>query len=163
MKVTTAVFLVLATTFSIGALAQSKLSGTLQCNLAATPTPVAIGDQPNHAYIVATAKCTWTKPFEMAGLTSRDGSQTAVVEISGNESTANGYHVGVMSNGDKYTVKFSGKSTMKDGKPGGGQGTWSFTDGSGKLKGLKGKGVNKSTPNADGSTTTEVTGEYSLP
>jgi hypothetical protein len=163
MKLTISLFLILASTFSIGALAQGKMSGTLQCAPAATPAPVEIGDHPNHAYVIATLKCTWTKPFEIAGLTSKDGSDTAVVEISGNLSTENGYHMGTMSNGDKYAVKFSGKSMSKDGKPGGGQGTWSFTQGSGKLKGLKGKGTYNGTPNADGSTTTEVTGEYSLP
>jgi hypothetical protein len=163
MKLNTVLFLLLAAAFSSGALAQTKMSGTLQCKPATTPAPVAIGDQPNHAYAIATDSCTWLRPFTIAGLTAKNASDTAVAEISGNESLENGYHVGVMSNGDKYAVKFSGKSMMKDGNPGGGQGTWSFTDGAGKLKGLKGKGTYKSMPGADGSTTTEVSGEYSLP
>jgi hypothetical protein len=163
MRIRTALFLVFACTFSIGALAQSKMSGTLQCKPAATPAPVEIGDHPNHAYVIATQTCTWSKPFEMAGLTSKDGKDTAVAEINGTDSIENGYHMGAMSNGDKYAVKFTGKSMTKDGKMSGGQGTWSFTEGTGKLKGLKGKGTYKGTPNADGSTTTEVTGEYSLP
>jgi len=42
-------------------------------------------------------------------------------------------------------------------------GTWSFTGGTGKLKGLKGKGTYKGTGNADGSMTYEVEGDYELP
>jgi hypothetical protein len=162
MKIEPALWLVLTATFPIGALAGSNVSGTMQCR-PAVPTPVAIGDQPNHAYAIATQKCTWTKPFRIVGLTSKDGNDTAVIEIIGNESIENGYHMGAMSNGDKYSVKFSGKSSSKDGKPGAAHGTWSFTDGTGKLKGLKGKGSYTGTPNADGSMTTNVTGEYSLP
>jgi hypothetical protein len=52
---------------------------------------------------------------------------------------------------------------LKDGKPVSGEGTWSFTSGTGKLKGIKGKGTYKGTANADGSMTYQVDGEYSLP
>ena len=41
-------------------------------------------------------------------------------------------------------------------------GTWSFTDGTGKLKGIQGKGTFKGSPNADGTMTYQVDGEYSL-
>jgi hypothetical protein len=40
---------------------------------------------------------------------------------------------------------------------------WTFTTGTGKFKSIKGKGTYKGTPNADGTVTYEVTGEYSLP
>ena len=42
-------------------------------------------------------------------------------------------------------------------------GTWSYTSGTGKLKGIKGKGTFKGTPNADGSVTYKIDGTYSLP
>jgi len=68
-----------------------------------------------------------------------------------------------MSNGDKIFVRFSGTdTTTKDGKTGS-AGTWSYTGGTGKLKGITGKGTYKGTSNADGSATTEVEGEYELP
>ena len=42
-------------------------------------------------------------------------------------------------------------------------GTWSFTGGTGKLKGIKGKGTYKGTGAPDGTVTYEVEGEYELP
>ena len=42
-------------------------------------------------------------------------------------------------------------------------GTWTFTGGTGKLKGIKGKGTYKDKGAADGSGTIEVEGEYELP
>ena len=68
-----------------------------------------------------------------------------------------------MDNGDKFFVSFHGGSALKDGKPGPQQGTWSFTGGTGKLKGLKGKGTYKGTINDDGTATVDVEGEYELP
>jgi hypothetical protein len=42
-------------------------------------------------------------------------------------------------------------------------GTWSFDGGTGKLKGLTGKGTYKTTTNADGTGSAEIEGEYKLP
>ena len=63
--------------------------------------------------------------------------------MTGNEASDHGYYVGTMSNGDKFTVKFAGTGHSKDGKPVSGEGNWSFVDGTGKLKGLKGSGTYK--------------------
>jgi hypothetical protein len=51
---------------------------------------------------------------------------------------------------------------MKDGKAGETKGTWSYTGGTGKLKGVKGGGTFKVTFADDGSSTAEVEGEYTL-
>ena len=56
---------------------------------------------------------------------------------------------------------FQGTATLKDGKFQSGGGTWTFTSGTGKFKGIKGKGTFKGTPNADGTVTYKVDGEYS--
>ncbi len=52
---------------------------------------------------------------------------------------------------------------MKNGAPQSAQGAWSFTGGTGKLKGIKGKGTYKGTFSADQSINYEVEGEYGLP
>jgi hypothetical protein len=52
---------------------------------------------------------------------------------------------------------------MKDGKPVSGEGTWTLVSGTGKLKGIKGKGTFKGTANADGSMTYQIEGDYLLP
>jgi hypothetical protein len=51
----------------------------------------------------------------------------------------------------------------KDGKPDAAEGSWSYTGGTGKLKGLKGKGTFTGKAAADGTVTYEVEGEYTLP
>jgi hypothetical protein len=43
------------------------------------------------------------------------------------------------------------------------EGKWSFGGGTGKLKGLKGKGTYKGKGAPDGTLTVEVEGEYELP
>jgi hypothetical protein len=68
-----------------------------------------------------------------------------------------------MANGHKYYVRYQGTSTMKDGAMQTTEGKWSFSGGTGKLKGLKGSGTYKGTGSADGGATFEVEGDYSLP
>lgn len=45
----------------------------------------------------------------------------------------------------------------------GGQGTWAFTGGTGKLKRLKGKGTCNGTASAYGTMTYQIDGAYSAP
>ncbi|HTY40635.1 MAG TPA: hypothetical protein VMH79_02045 [Thermoanaerobaculia bacterium] len=150
--------LALAATLS----AQTKISGTIQCKPGPV-APVAIGDKPGHAFAVVQSECTWTRPIEIAGVPSKSGVDTVVTEMSGNKSSDRGYHLDTMANGDKFTARFQGTGTSKDGKPVSASGTWSFIEGSGKVKGIKGKGTYKGTANADGTMTNEIEGEYSLP
>ncbi len=151
-----------AAALTASAFGQTKISGELQCK-AEPPAPVAIPDKPNHAYAVVTATCTWSKPFDMGGSPAKDGKETISSEIWGDKASDRGYFAGTMASGDTYTVKFAGTSRSKDGKPVGNEGTWSFTGGTGKLKGLKGGGKYKSTAGADGTVTSQIDGEYSLP
>jgi hypothetical protein len=148
---------------AVGLSAQTKASGTAACTSdPASPAPVALTDKPNHAFAVDRAECTWTK-FAVAGLQYKDGVSTTLNEITGDASSFNGYHVATMTNGDTTVARFQGSGKMKDGKPVSGEGTWSFTSGTGKAKGIKGKGTFKGTANADGSMTYQVDGKYSLP
>jgi hypothetical protein len=52
---------------------------------------------------------------------------------------------------------------MKDGAVESTEGTWSFSGGTGKLMGVKGKGSFKGKGVTDGSATYDVEGEYELP
>lgn len=156
--------LVSLATFTLAATlsAQTKVSGTIQCKPGPV-TPVAIGDKAGHMYAIVQAECTWIKPLEIAGVQTKSGTDTVVSEMSGNASNDRGYHVDTMANGDKFSARFQGTGTSKDGKPVGSAGTWSFVEGSGKVKGIKGKGTYKGTGNADGTMTNEIEGEYSIP
>src|ERR1035441_363670 len=87
---------------------------------------------------------------------------SAAAGVSGEKAQERGYVVITMDNGDKAFVRFTGSgANAKDGATAG-EGTWSYTGGTGKLRGLTGKGAYKSTGNADGATD-HVEGDYTLP
>ncbi len=68
-----------------------------------------------------------------------------------------------MANGDKAYYRYQGTAVLKDGMPQTEEGRWSLIRGTGKLKGVKGKGTYKGKAGADGTMTYEVEGEYELP
>lgn len=147
-----------------GATAQTKTNSTLECAKADPVHMVEIGDRPGHAFIVAKAACTWTKPMEIAGSASKDGVTTAIEEMSAGKSSGSGVHWSTMASGDKFFVRFQARTTYdKDGKMQTSQGTWSYTGGTGKLKGIKGKGTYAGKGSPDGTATYEIEGEYTLP
>jgi hypothetical protein len=151
-----------ATTLAATLAAQTKISGTAQCK-PDPATPVAIDDKPNHAFAVGRAQCTWTKPIEMAGVQVKDGVSTSLDEMTGDAASGRGYHVGTMANGDKFFSSFQGTAKSKDGVVQSAHGTFTFSGGTGKLKGLKGKGTYTGKANPDKSMTYEIKGEYQLP
>lgn len=161
MRIKTALLFLGAAALAASAVAQTKASGTALCK-ADPPTPVAIGDTPGHAFAIGKAQCTWTK-FEIGGVPYKDGVSISMDEIDGDKSTSNGYHVATLANGDKATAKFQGTATTKDGKLQTTGGTFTFSSATGKFKGIKGKGTYKGTPNADGTVSFQVDGEYTMP
>ena len=142
--------------------AQTKISGTGKCNPKPdTEQAVEVGDRANHTLNVQKFSCTWTTPMEMEGLKSKAYIVTVLADSSGPKSTDRGYVVIDMDNGDKAFVRFQGSSMTKDSKPDSGEGTWSYTGGTGKLKGLTGKGTYKGANGADGYAD-QVEGEYMI-
>jgi hypothetical protein len=146
---------------AVAASGQTKISGTAQCGKADPQHMIPVGDRPDHTLGVAQAKCTWTKPMEIEGAKSKDGVSTLTNDISGDTARAHGFHVSTMDSGDKFFVWYQETATMKDGALVSSKGTWGFTGGSGKLKGIKGKGTYTCTPSGDGSSC-EVEGDYQL-
>jgi hypothetical protein len=67
-----------------------------------------------------------------------------------------------MADGDKFRVRTQGSATTKEGVIESAEGTWSFIGGTGKLKGIKGKGTYKGKGGPEG-ITYEIEGEYELP
>lgn len=142
--------------------AQSKLSGKMQC---AKPDPsyaVPVADKANHAMSLAGAKCLWSQG-DIGGDPLKDENDTYVSDVIGNLSRDRGYGVGSVANGDQYFVRFDGTTTLKADVPVGARCTWTFTGGTGKLKGLTGKGTCKGTFNADGTASWVIQGEYHTP
>jgi hypothetical protein len=144
-------------------LAQTNISGMVKCGKPDEQHALEVGDRPNHSLTIAEGKCTWTKPLEIAGTKSKDDIGTGFGDVTGNKSQEHGYVVGTWANGDKSFVRTQGSAVLKSGTIESADGTSSFTGGTGKLKGIKGKGTYKGTGAPDGTVTYEVEGEYKLP
>ncbi len=82
--------------------------------------------------------------------------------MNGKSGRDSGYGVVTTANNDKVFLRFQGTTTFKNNAPVNGQGTWSFTTGTGKMKGLKGKGTYKGTFKPDGSVSWQVEGDYQV-
>jgi hypothetical protein len=163
MRLKTVLSFLAAVALATAASAQTKSSGTIQC---AKPDPehaIEVGDKPGHMMGVSKSACTWSPGMEIAGAKTKDGFSVAFFDATGNTSNGHGVHVSTLDSGDKIYVKFQGSGMLKDGAPQTESGTWSYTGGTGKLKGIKGKGTYKGKSNADGSTTYEIEGDYQLP
>ena len=151
-----------ACVWSAGAVAQTKVTGTHVCSKPDPQHMVPVGDRADHNFAVEQLKCNHTKPMEIGGDKAKDGVATDAAELNGNKSRFHGVYVMTMQSGDKAFLPYQGNGTSKDGKPVDSKGTFSFASGTGKLKGIKGKGTFKCTPSGDG-WSCDTEGEYELP
>jgi len=157
--------LMFLTVFTLAAVAsaQTKISGTLQCSKADPVYTIQVGDRPDHAFTIGKLTCAFTKPMEVGGIIHKGEEVTYFLEVSGNREQGRGRNVDTMANGDKYYVSTQGSEILKEGVLQTGEVTWTITGGTGKFKGIKGKGTSKGKGAADGTSTWEVEGEYELP
>ena len=160
MRLRTVLSFLAAVALAAAAGAQTKTSGTIQCGKPDPQHAIEAGDKTNHMMGVGKSTCTWSKPMEIEGSKSKDGYSVSFDDSTGNKYSGRGVHVTTMDSGDKIFVKFQGGGTVKDGALQTDSGTWSYTGGTGKLKGIKGKGTYKGKGNADGTTTYEIEGDY---
>ncbi len=163
MSTRTILTILIALTLAASLAAQTKISGTLQCGKSDPVYTIPVGDRPDHVFTLSKTTCTWVKPPEMAGVAAKDHEYTASGDITGSRLRNRTAAFGNMASGDRYFTVTTGSGTVKDGVIQTAEGTWSYTGGTGKLKGLKGKGTYKATGAPDGTFTIEVEGEYQLP
>jgi len=150
--------------FAVSAGAQTKTSGAIHCTQAADgPKPMEVGDEAGHMMGVGKSTCTWSTPMDIAGVKTKEGTSVSFDEMMGGKYSGRGVHVSTMDNGDKIMVKFQGGGMLKDNKLTSDSGTWSYSGGTGKLKGIKGKGTYKGKTNPDGSMDYQIEGDYVLP
>jgi len=143
------------------AAAQSKFSG--KCSQG-KPDPnymIAIDDGSHHAMTLGKVTCTWSSG-ELGGDAVKEEVDTSTSEMTGTTFHDHGFGVGSTASGDKYFVRFESKGTMKGDIPTVATCTWSFAGGTGKLKGLTGKGTCAGTFDASGGATFDIVGEYAL-
>jgi hypothetical protein len=143
------------------ALAQTKLSGAGQCAKRDPEHKLDVGDRPQHAFSISRSKCTWSRPFEIAGVEAKGGTAVQFDEVSAKGSRFHGYYLDTMANGDTAHYRYQGTATLNEGMPPSTEWQWTLR-GTGKLKGVKGKGTCKGTASPDGMGTWECVGEYKL-
>jgi hypothetical protein len=149
-----------ASLWSMGAAAQTKFAGTCTCAKADVSHMVPVGDRADHALGVEQFKCTWTK-FDIGGDPAKDSVGTHTIEANGGKVRFHGVNFVTMQSGDKVGLPYQGSGTStKDGKDTHSKGTFGFADGTGKLKGVSGKGSFSCKGAGDGSVNCEVEGEY---
>jgi hypothetical protein len=161
MNMRTLSVLVLIFFLSSSLSAQTKVAGRQHCPKPRALATAEAGDEAGHTMTLEQSTCTWLTPFEIAGEKATEGTFVAFSEASSTRAATNGTYVGNMAGGDKFYISFHW-STLKDGHPELVKGYWAFTGGTGKLKGLTGKGTYTATENETGG---EVNweGEYSVP
>jgi len=142
---------------------QTKISGTVKCLRPDQAQKIDIGDRSNHSFAISQGKCTWIKPMTIADIQTKEDVGTNSEETTSAGARVRGYVVGTMSNGDKFTARTFAHDVYKSGNLQSTQGTWSFSSGNGKLKGIKGGGAFTGQPDSDGSIVIEVVGQYTLP
>ena len=157
--------LIVAALFLFPALAAAqgtKFSGTIVCNPPDPQHVLPVEGRPNHSYAVSQIKCTWTKPWEIGGVASKEGVGTGVEENHGDWSHSSGTYVDTMANGDMVYYSYEFKTKMKEGKPEISGHKWEMLGGTGKFKGAKGKGSCNGTPQEGGKVNYDCQGEYQL-
>jgi hypothetical protein len=145
--------------------AQTKMSGVASCGALNPVHSIPVGDTPGHSYAVAQGSCTWTTPWEIAGVKNAKGIGTQMHDVRGGTSKVHGTFVDTMANGDVAVYSFSFTLVTKGDTQKVMNHKWELLSGTGKIKGVKAKGSCKATPVAGspGSWDYACEGEYSLP
>ncbi len=142
--------------------AADKISAQWKCN--AKPGDdhsIAVGDHEGHSYHVTQGKCTAEKG-SMGDMKEQEGTWTEFGDITGNTVQNHGVFVDTLTAGDKVFYHYHGTQTLKEGKMEGGTNSWTLAGGTGKFKGVKGEGGCKGKGNADGSSTWDCEGTYTV-
>lgn len=163
MRSRTISFLMAALAFPALASGQTKISGIVKCLRPERSQKIDIGDRLNHSFAISQGKCTWVKPMTIADIQTKEDIGTNSEETSSAGARVRGYVVGTMSNGDKFTARTFAHDVYKGGNLQSTQGTWSFSSGTGKLKGIKGGGAFTGQPDSEGNVVIDVVGQYTLP
>jgi hypothetical protein len=142
---------------------QTKISGTMKCEKPDPSYSVEVQDRPGHVMLLQKFACSFPQAPDFTTDKGKDASGVTTGEVTSTHMTYTGSFINNMESGDKAFTSAKGSAIVKDGKPEGDHGTWVYTGGTGKFKGIKGKGTYKGTPNGDGTSTIEFEGDFVLP
>lgn len=145
------------------AVAQTKISGSLDCDKANPMHAIQIPDREGFSYAIGQSKCTWTKAMTIEGVEGKEFVNTGFNEVMGTSVRTISIQVAHYGSGDKAISRSTGtidpKALISTGK-------WTFTSGTGKLRGIKGAGTytcKMKSAEPDAGYTCDSKGEYTLP
>jgi hypothetical protein len=141
--------------------AQTKVSGTVVCSKPTVEHQVPAVDSTDHSFAVTQSTCSWTKPMQIAGTTTKEDTFTNLEERRADGSTGTGFGVGTLVSGDTFKVRTQDKVVSKAGAVQS-SGTWKFDGGTGKVAAIKGGGTYTCVAKPEGFEC-QVTGNYTLP
>lgn len=118
-----------------------RLSGQGTCGEPEDQKEIAVGDRPDHSFSISKGKCTWSKPFEIAGQRAEGGTAVQMNERTGSTSKFRGHYLDPMSGGDTVHYSYEGTTTFAGEKPQKQTWSWTIVGGTGKLKAVSGKGT----------------------
>jgi hypothetical protein len=151
--------LVLCITLSV---AQEKISSEWKCDAKpAEQHSIAVPDREGHSYSIAQGKCTAEKG-SMGDAKEQEGTFTEFGDMTSSGVLNHGVFVDTLASGDKVFYHYHGTQSWKDGKMESANNKWALGGGTGKFKAVKGEGGCKGKGNADGSSTWNCEGTYSV-
>ncbi len=142
--------------------AQTKVFGKMTCEKPSVDALEAASDVPGHLIGFAKANCAWVEPAIVAGMKAGPSFVVEEREVKASTMTARGYNVIAYSAADSAIGRFEAAMHLNKDGSGAYTGTWTYVRGTGKLRGIQGGGTFKGTAAADGSTSTDVSGDYTL-
>ena len=123
------------------ALAQTRVAGTVECSGPEQIHVMRLSDQANHFFVMSQGKCHWTKPIDIAGTRTQTDESTVSKEVLGAQAHVRGYVTETTAGGDKFSYRIVGEQVLDHGKTVSEHGDWIIVSGTGKLKGVHGKGT----------------------
>jgi hypothetical protein len=131
-------FIACALALASSAVAQTKVSGTIDCDKADPMYTIPIPDRPGFVFSINQNKCIWSKGGSLEGLQAKELTNTTFVEVMGESARSTATGVTRYDNGDTLYTHSGGTSGPKALTS---SGKWTVAGGTGKLLGAKGGGT----------------------
>jgi hypothetical protein len=144
-------------------MAQTKISGSLQCASPQFHQLLEVGDRAGHTMALSQSECVWPLPLKIEGAISKEDVLYLFIDAREDGARETGYNTLIMSNGDRIFMHYAGFLKSDSRKPASGVGTFALSGGTGKFQGIYGNGTSVSHSAADGKMTVRLEGQYTLP
>ena len=143
--------------------AQVKVSGTLECVSSSGIRATEIGNRSSHTYSLESLNCVWKSSLILEGIQAKEEKMHLFIEATRNWSQQRGRSVGVMTNGDRYGIRWLENRTMSYWKSSAAKGKWIFTGATGSISGIEGGGsYERAAENQEHKVVFQVEGHYRL-